>query len=120
MVFKDIYSKFLKSNGVVTDSRKVQPNDFVVVLKGDTFDANTFASQVLEKGASYVLIDNKEYYVDERTILVENTLEALQQVANYDRKQLNLPIIALTGSNGKTTTKELINAVLAEKYKVKA
>lgn len=120
MVFKDIYSKFLKSNGVVTDSRKVQPNDFFVALKGDNFDANTFASQVLEKGASYVLIDNKDYYVDDRTILVENTLEALQQLANYHRKQLNLPIIALTGSNGKTTTKELINAVLAEKYKVKA
>src|SRR5690606_35828842 len=120
MVLKDIYSKFLKSNGVVTDSRKVQPNDFFVALKGDNFDANIFASQVLEKGASYVLIDNKDYYVDDRTILVENTLEALQQLANYHRKQLNLPIIALTGSNGKTTTKELINAVLAEKYKVKA
>src|SRR5690606_11551095 len=120
MVLKDIYSKFLKSNGIVTDSRKVQPNDFFVALKGDNFDANTFASQVLEKGASYVLIDNKDYYVDDRTILVENTLEALQQLANYHRKQLNLPIIALTGSNGKTTTKELINAVLAEKYKVKA
>jgi UDP-N-acetylmuramoyl-tripeptide--D-alanyl-D-alanine ligase len=120
MVLKDIYSKFLKSNGVVTDSRKVQPNDFFVALKGDNFDANTFASQVLEKVASYVLIDNKNYYVDDRTILVENTLGALQQLANYHRKQLNLPIIALTGSNGKTTTKELINAVLAEKYKVKA
>lgn len=120
MVLKDIYSKFLKSNGVVTDSRKVQPNDFFVALKGDNFDANTFAFQVLEKGASYVLIDNKDYYVDDRTILVENTLEALQQLANYHRKQLNLPIIALTGSNGKTTTKELINAVLVEKYKVKA
>lgn len=120
MVLKDIYSKFLKSNGIVTDSRKVQPNDFFVALKGDNFDANTFASQVLEKGASFVLIDNKDYYVDARTIVVENTLETLQQLANYHRKELNLPIIALTGSNGKTTTKELINAVLAEKYKVKA
>ena len=120
MVLKDIYSKFLKSNTVVTDSRKVQPNDFFVALKGDNFDANTFTNQVLEKGASCVLIDNENYYVDDRTILVNNTLEALQQLANYHRKQLNLPIIALTGSNGKTTTKELIKTVLAEKYKVKA
>lgn len=120
MILKDIYSKFLKSNRIVTDSRKVEKNDFFVALKGDNFDANTFTNQVLEKGALYVLIDNAAYYVDQRTILVNNTLETLQQLAHYHRKQLNLPIIALTGSNGKTTTKELINAVLSEKYKVKA
>src|SRR5690606_42159570 len=102
------------------DTHKMQPNDFLVHLKENNFDANTYASQILEKRASYLLIENKDYYVDDRTILVENTLEALQQLANYHRKQLHLTIIALTGSNGKTTTKELINTVLAEKYKVKA
>src|SRR5690606_41780695 len=110
----------LKSNGLATDSRKVQTNDLFVAPKGDNFDAHTFAAQVLEKGASFVLTDNKDYYVDARTIVVENTLETLQPLANYHRKELNLPIIALTGINGKTTTKELINAVLSEKYTVKA
>jgi len=89
-------------------------------LKGENFDANTFAEAALEKGARYVIIDNPLYKTDERMLLVDNSLEALQQLASYHRKQLGLPIIALTGSNGKTTTKELINAVLATTYKTKA
>jgi UDP-N-acetylmuramoyl-tripeptide--D-alanyl-D-alanine ligase len=91
-----------------------------VALKGERFDANTFAKEALNNGASHVLIDNKDYFVDSRTILVEDCLTALQQLAKYHREYLKIPIIALTGSNGKTTTKELINVILSKKYNTKA
>lgn len=91
-----------------------------LALKGDRFDANTFADEALEKGASYVIIDNLNYYIDHRTIVVPDSLHALQALAQFHRAYLNLPIIALTGSNGKTTTKELIQAVLSQKFKTKA
>jgi len=115
-----IHSLFLKCNSVSIDTRKIGSNSFFVAIKGDNFDANTFAKEALEKGASYVLIDNKDYFIDERTILVENSLVALQELAKYHRRYLKLPIIALTGSNGKTTTKELINVVLSKKFITKA
>ena len=73
-------------------------------IKGENFDANTFAKEALEKGAKYVVIDNNDYFIDERTILVKNSLIALQELASFHRNFLKLPIIALTGSNGKTTT----------------
>ena len=117
MEIKNIYSKFLECKSVSTDTRKIEPNTLFVALKGENFDANTFAKQALEKGAKYVIIDNENYYIDERTILVANTLQTLQELAKHHRRQLNIPIIGLTGSNGKTTTKELINAVLTEKYR---
>lgn len=120
MKISEIYKLLLQSNGVVIDSRKIQKNDFFVAIKGENFDANTFAQQALDNGALCVVIDNPDYYIDQRTILVKSSLETLQQLANFHRKQLALPIIALTGSNGKTTSKELINAVLSEKYKTKA
>ncbi len=88
-------------------------------LKGDNFNGNTFAQQALEKGASYCIIDDKAYEA-ERCILVNDVLQTLQQLATYHRNQLLIPIIALTGSNGKTTTKELINAVLSKKFKTTA
>jgi UDP-N-acetylmuramoyl-tripeptide--D-alanyl-D-alanine ligase len=91
-----------------------------VALKGERFDANTFANEALEKGASFVIIDNAAYFIDKRTILVNNCLETLQELATYHRKHLRIPIIALTGSNGKTTTKELIYSVLSKKYNVTA
>ncbi|MES2575796.1 MAG: UDP-N-acetylmuramoyl-tripeptide--D-alanyl-D-alanine ligase [Bacteroidota bacterium] len=116
----DIHKLFLKCNLVSIDTRKIEPNSFFVAIKGENFDANTFASEALQKGASYVIIDNKEYFIDERTILVENSLVALQELAKFHRQYLKLPIIALTGSNGKTTTKELINVVLSKKYNTKA
>lgn len=115
-----IHSLFLKCNSVSIDTRKIEPNSFFVAIKGENFDANTFAKEALEKGASYVLIDNKNYFIDQRTVLVENSLIALQELAKFHRQYLKLPIIALTGSNGKTTTKELINVVLSKKYKTKA
>ena len=115
-----IHSLFLKCNTISIDTRKIGLNSFFVAIKGDNFDANTFAKEALAKGASYVIIDNKDYYIDERSIVVEDSLIALQQLARYHRNYLKLPIIALTGSNGKTTTKELINVVLSKKYKTKA
>lgn len=120
MDIKYIHSLFLKCNSVSIDTRKIEPNSFFVAIKGDNFDANTFAKEALNKGASYVVIDNQEYYIDERTILVENSLITLQELAKFHRNYLKLPIIALTGSNGKTTTKELINVVLSKKFKTKA
>lgn len=87
-----------------------------VAIRGDRFDANTFAKEAIDKGASYVIIDNADYYIDERTILVEDSLKTLQTLARFHRYYLKLPIIALTGSNGKTTTKELIQVVLSQKF----
>ena len=115
-----IHNIFLQCNSVSIDTRKIEPNSLFVAIKGDNFDANTFAKEALEKGASYVIIDNKNYCIDHRTILVENSLVTLQELAKFHRQYLKLPIIALTGSNGKTTTKELINAVLSKKFKTKA
>jgi UDP-N-acetylmuramoyl-tripeptide--D-alanyl-D-alanine ligase len=115
-----IHNLFLKCKSVSIDTRKIEPESLFVAIKGENFDANTFTNEALRKGASYVIIDNKDYYVDQRTILVENSLGTLQELAKFHRIFLKLPIIALTGSNGKTTTKELIQVVLAKKYKTKA
>jgi UDP-N-acetylmuramoyl-tripeptide--D-alanyl-D-alanine ligase len=120
MTIKNIHDLFLKCSKVSIDTRKIDPNSFFVAIKGDRFDANTFAKEALEKGASFIIIDNANYYIDERTILVNDSLETLQELAKFHRQFLNLPIIALTGSNGKTTTKELINLVLSKKFNTKA
>ncbi|WP_396147579.1 UDP-N-acetylmuramoyl-tripeptide--D-alanyl-D-alanine ligase [Flavobacterium sp.] len=120
MTISEIHKLFTSCSSVVIDTRKITPKSFFVALKGERFDANTFAKEALDKGASYVLIDNKDYFIDGRTILVEDGLTALQQLAKYHREYLKIPIIALTGSNGKTTTKELINVVLSKKYNTKA
>jgi UDP-N-acetylmuramoyl-tripeptide--D-alanyl-D-alanine ligase len=116
MTLDTLHSLFLSCSGIATDTRKIEGGSLFVALKGDLFDANTFAKEALTKGAKYVVIDNPDYYIDERTILVDNTLSTLQELAKFHRNYLGLPIIALTGSNGKTTTKELIHAVLAQKY----
>ena len=115
-----IHELFLNCTSVSIDTRKIQPNSFFVAIKGENFDANTFAKEALEKGAAYVIIDNSNFHIDHRTILVEDSLQALQELAKFHRNYLKLPIIALTGSNGKTTTKELIYAVLSSKYRTKA
>lgn len=120
MEIKDIHKLFLLSNDIVIDTRKVKHKSFFVALKGEKHDANVFAKDALEKGAIYAIIDNPDYYIDERTIVVQNSLATLQELAKFHRHHLKLPIIALTGSNGKTTTKELIHAVLSKKYKTKA
>ena len=120
MDIKDIHQVFLQCHSVSIDTRKITPGCLFVAIKGERFDANTFAEEALSLGASYVLIDDKNYFVDERTIIVHNTLEVLQDLARFHRQFLKLPIIAITGSNGKTTTKELIQVVLSKKYKTKA
>ena len=120
MSIQNIHDLFIKCSKVSIDTRKIEPNSLFVAIKGEHFDANTFTKEALEKGASYVIIDNARYFIDERTILVEDSLETLQELAKFHRHFLQLPIIALTGSNGKTTTKELINVVLSKKYNTKA
>ncbi|MFT7335907.1 MAG: UDP-N-acetylmuramoyl-tripeptide--D-alanyl-D-alanine ligase [Porticoccaceae bacterium] len=115
-----IHSLFLRCNSVSIDTRKIDLNSLFVAIRGERFDANTFAKEALAKGASFVIIDDEAFYIDERTILVEDSLFALQELAKFHRKYLKLPIIALTGSNGKTTTKELIHVVLSKKYNTKA
>jgi UDP-N-acetylmuramoyl-tripeptide--D-alanyl-D-alanine ligase len=113
MDIKEIYNCYSQCSSISTDTRKIEPNCLFIALKGDNFNANTFAQEALSKGASYVIIDDRKYYTDkDKMILVSNSLSTLQELAKYHRNQLGLPIIALTGSNGKTTTKELINVVL--------
>ena len=116
MTINTIHSIFLECSTVSTDTRKIEKDCLFVALKGEKFDANTFTKEALEKGAKYVIIDNAEFYINNKTILVTNSYETLQELAKYHRNYLGLPIIALTGSNGKTTTKELITAVLSIKY----
>ncbi|OYQ37113.1 UDP-N-acetylmuramoyl-tripeptide--D-alanyl-D-alanine ligase [Flavobacterium cyanobacteriorum] len=120
MTTEALYQHFLTCTSISTDTRKIEPGSMFFALKGDHFDANTFAKEALAKGAAFVVIDNPDYYENDKMLLVNNSLEALQQLANFHRKQLGLPIIALTGSNGKTTTKELIYAVLSSKYITRA
>lgn len=120
VLLSEIYQLFLTCSAVVIDTKKITKNSMFIALKGERFDANTFAKEALSLGASVVLIDNPSYYIDKRTIIVTDCLLALQNLATHHRQQLKCPIIALTGSNGKTTSKELISAVLSQKYQVKA
>jgi len=116
----EIYQLYKKTYLVSTDTRKVTQNCLFFALKGDNFNGNEFAIDALEKGASYAIIDKKKYQTNKKLILVDDVLKTLQSLAAYHRKQLSIPIISLTGSNGKTTTKELINVVLSKKYKITA
>lgn len=120
MNIADLHQHFLASAGITTDSRNIHPNSIFFALKGENFNGNKFALDALKKGASYAVIDEKPTEDDNRLILVNNVLKSLQDLANYHRNYLNLPIIGLTGSNGKTTTKELIKSVLETKFKVVA
>ncbi|WP_378178100.1 UDP-N-acetylmuramoyl-tripeptide--D-alanyl-D-alanine ligase [Aquimarina sp. SS2-1] len=115
-----IHKLFLKSDGVSTDTRKIKTNTIFFALKGSNFDGNTYAQKAIETGASYAVIDDKRFQVSDKYILVDDVLKTLQNLATYHRRHLGIPIIALTGSNGKTTTKELINCVLSSKYNTTA
>lgn len=114
MMIETLYAHFLECTAVCTDTRKIQKDCIFFALKGDNYNGNKFAYHAIESGAKYCVIDEAEDTMDERYIMVDHVLETLQQLATYHRKTLNVPIIALTGSNGKTTTKELINAVLSK------
>lgn len=115
----ELYKIFLESTGVTTDSRNILPYNLFFALKGENFDGNKYAQSAIEKGAIASVIDNPEFATG-KTILVDDVLKALQELAHYHRQQLNIPIIGITGTNGKTTTKELINAVLSRRFKVSA
>ena len=114
---EELYQIYLKHPSVQTDTRKLKPGDIFFALKGENFNGNAFAKQAVEAGAAYVVIDDAAYEISGKTILVDNVLECLQQLAHHHRQQFQIPFIAITGSNGKTTTKELIHAVLSSKYK---
>ncbi len=117
----DLHELFLnQKQNFTTDTRKITPGALFFALKGENFNGNTFAKQALENGAAYVIIDEEKYKIDQRTILVNNVLDKLQQLAHFHREYLAIPIIALTGSNGKTTTKELIKEILATQYNITA
>ncbi|MCR4828800.1 MAG: UDP-N-acetylmuramoyl-tripeptide--D-alanyl-D-alanine ligase [Bacteroidales bacterium] len=116
-----IYEQYIKTRTVVTDSRHITPGCIFFALKGDHFDGNAFAEQALRDGAALCVIDNPGYRVDdERCLLVESSLKVLQELARYHRQQMTIPVIGITGTNGKTTTKELVNAVLSKKYRTHA
>jgi len=120
MTISQLYDCFLACKGVSTDTRQITEDCLFVALRGDKFDGNQYAKDALEKGAKYAIVDNSDFAVDNRYLLVDNSLESLQHLAHYHRKQLTIPIVGLTGSNGKTTTKELIAVVLSKKYKTYA
>ena len=116
MNIEQLYNLFKINQSISTDTRAIVKGSLFFALKGDNFNGNKFAEDALKKGASYAIIDEEKYKSNDKMILVENVLVTLQNLASYHRKYLKLPIISLTGSNGKTTTKELINAVLSKKY----
>ncbi len=120
MKISSLYNTFLTYPTVCTDTRKITKNCLFFALKGNNFNGNKFAKDALSKGAKYAIIDERKYQTSANYILVNDVLKTLQQLANYHRKQLTIPIIGITGTNGKTTTKELINTVLAKKYKTTA
>lgn len=115
-----LYSKFLQSDGVSIDTRTLERDNLFFALSGPNFNANEYAAEALEKGASFAVVDHSEYVKDSRIILAQNSLKALQDLAIFHRSRFKRPILAITGSNGKTTTKELIHAVLSKQYVVHA
>lgn len=117
MEIEKLHQRFLTHPRVCTDTRKISKNGIFFALKGDNFNGNTYAAEALRKGAAYAVVDEDEYAVSDSYILVDDTLVALQQLATFHRNFSTAKVIALTGSNGKTTTKELINAVLSKKYR---
>jgi UDP-N-acetylmuramoyl-tripeptide--D-alanyl-D-alanine ligase len=120
MTIEQLYAIYIEHPAISTDTRKIAPGSIFFALKGDKFDANTFAGQAIAAGAAYAVIDNATYQTFAQHILVDDVLTTLQALAKYHRSQLNIPVIGLTGSNGKTTTKELINSVLSQHYKTYA
>ncbi|HPE74527.1 MAG TPA: UDP-N-acetylmuramoyl-tripeptide--D-alanyl-D-alanine ligase [Draconibacterium sp.] len=113
-----IYKLFIEHPIISTDSRKIENNCIFFALKGENFNGNKFAFTALEQGAVCAIIDEPGYSVSDKTILVDNVLQTLKDLANFHRRKLGLPILAITGTNGKTTTKELVSAVLSEKFNV--
>jgi UDP-N-acetylmuramoyl-tripeptide--D-alanyl-D-alanine ligase len=120
MKIEELYHHYKQVGLVATDTRNIEKNTIFFALKGPNFNGNAFAEKALEAGAAFSIVDEAIYATKPAILLVDNVLETLQKLANYHRRQLNIPIIGLTGSNGKTTTKELLHAVLSKKYKTVA
>src|SRR6478609_4820050 len=117
---ESIYLKYSESGKVSTDTRQITPGSVFFALKGPNFNANEFAHEALNKGASYAIVDEERFVTDQRILLVDDGLTALQDLARYHRSKLKIPFVGLTGSNGKTTSKELVSAVLSKKFKTYA
>lgn len=118
MTTEALYAIYLQHSQVTTDSRKVPAGSLYFALRGERFDGNDFAADALDKGAAYAVVDREETAVDDRYILVPDTLRCLQDLARHHRRQSLVPIIGITGSNGKTTTKELVSAVMGSHYRI--
>ncbi|MFD2916407.1 UDP-N-acetylmuramoyl-tripeptide--D-alanyl-D-alanine ligase [Psychroserpens luteus] len=116
MTIEILHEHFLQCQSACTDTRKISKNCMFFALKGGNFNGNKFAKEAIKNGAAFAIIDEADYKISDQYLLVEDVLSALQDLALFHRKSLNIPIISITGSNGKTTTKELINAVLSKSY----
>ncbi len=112
-----LYQKYLECKTISTDTRQIVPGSMFIALKGPKFNANAFAEEALQKGAAYAVVDEAAFAKNDQYMLVDDGLQSLQQLATHHRKQLKIPVVGLTGSNGKTTSKELLHAVLSTKYK---
>ena len=112
----ELYSLFYETKGICTDTRKILPDSLFIALKGNNFNGNLFANKAINKGAKFAIVDQKEFANDRNILYVPNTLKFLQDLAKYHRAKFNIPVIGITGSNGKTSTKELIHSVLAKKF----
>jgi UDP-N-acetylmuramoyl-tripeptide--D-alanyl-D-alanine ligase len=117
MDIKDLYDVWRECSAVCTDSRNIVPDSIFFALKGEHFDGNQFVEQALDSGCAFAVSDCMENEGIDGCIIVENVLKTLQDLAEYHRMEFNIPVIAITGTNGKTTTKELVNAVLSKKYR---
>ena len=115
---ENLFQLFYQTSGVSTDTRKIKQNSLYIALKGENFDGNIFAEKAIELGAKYAIVDNKDFANESTIFHVEDSLIFLQKLSNYHRKRFDIPLIGITGSNGKTTSKELLNAVLSKKYNV--
>lgn len=120
MEISALYQIYLQHPAVLTDTRKLEKDCLYFALKGPNFDGNSFAIQSLEAGAAYAVVDDPRYAANDRCIVVDDVLQTLQQLAHFHRKQFHIPFIGITGSNGKTTTKELVTAVLRQRYRTYA